>query len=58
VSQTLLQRITHLIEQQRIQGGWDDELVAAKILDLVRRDEQADKVTLIEGDPPETVQAV
>lgn len=29
---TALERITHILERARIDGGWDDEAVAARVL--------------------------
>lgn len=41
----ILERITKLIHHARMDGGWDDEAVASKILDVLALDENGEPVS-------------
>lgn len=41
----ILERITKLIHHARMDGGWDDEAVASKILDVLCLDENGEFLT-------------
>jgi len=41
----MLERITKLIHRARFDGGWDDEAVASKILDVLGLDENGEPVS-------------
>lgn len=40
-----LEEVTRIIERARIDGGWDDEIVAEKILDAMGLDENGEPVS-------------
>lgn len=41
---TVLERITAILQQARIAGGWDDEDVAKAVLDALGLDEEGEPV--------------
>jgi len=41
----MLEQLARVIERARIDGGWDDEAVASKILDVLGLDENGEPVS-------------